>query len=318
MTPTLAHNTQGLWDQLPLLSQEMAVAHAELAIAHPHAQAWTQAALRKGAPGTSTDGDVFAVELSALALGFEPEDAQCVAQAWARQHARTTTPQLAWPNDLTDFETQAWTPAAHAPCPHRLGLYVVAPSAEWIARLVAMGVPTVQLRFKSDDPKAIEREVRLAIDHAKGSHSRLFINDFWQLAIEHGAFGIHLGQEDVGTADFAAIQASGLRLGLSTHGYSEMLRAARHRPSYLALGAVYATNLKVMPTQPQGPKRLARYAALMQAHFPLVAIGGIDYPRLDEVLPSGVGSVAAVRAILQANDPAHEAQRWMARCPAGE
>lgn len=318
MNALLQRNTQGLWDQLPTLAQDMALAHEELAVAHPHAPAWTQALVRDLSARSTQPTDAHAVELAALALGFEREDAPLIAQAWVKQQARDPAQRLAWPSELADFETQAWANAAHAPCPWRLGLYVVAPSADWIARLVDMGVPTVQLRFKSDDPKAIEHEVRQAIAHARGSQSQLYINDFWQLAIEHGAHGIHLGQEDVGTADFEAIQASGLRLGLSTHGYGEMLRAARHRPSYLALGAVYATNLKVMPTQPQGPKRLARYAALMQAHFPLVAIGGIDYPRLDEVLPSGVGSVAAVRAILQASDPAQEARRWMQRCPAGQ
>ncbi|MEY2780538.1 MAG: hypothetical protein RL307_242 [Pseudomonadota bacterium] len=327
MNPQLSANTQGLWAQLPALAQEIALAHAELAIAHPraheHLQAHLQGRLNTNAKAFNPG---FEVELAVLALGFESEDAQLLAQAWLRQTARAgqNTPGAdldpkSWPSMFEDFEPEASQNSsplkAHAPCPKRLGLYVVAPTADWIARLVEMGVPTVQLRFKSEDPKAIEREVQQAIAHASGSASHLYINDHWQLAIAMGAYGIHLGQEDIDGADFEAIRQSGLRLGLSTHGYSEMLRAAKQRPSYLALGAVYATNLKVMPTQPQGPKRLARYAALMGQRFPLVAIGGIDEERLDEVLPSGVGSVAAVRAILQAQDPAREAKRWMQRCP---
>lgn len=318
MNAHIAANTHGVWDRLPSFSQSMALAHRELAIAHPRAQAHLQARLAQAA----TQG--FDIELACLALGFEPDDAQLLAQAWLRKSARwgqaAWHDPSAWPGLLDDFDPQASRELdqtqAHAPCPRRLGLYVVAPTADWIARLVDLGVPTVQLRFKSDDPKAIEREVQLAIGHAQGSDSHLYINDHWQLAIALGAYGIHLGQEDIDGADFDAIRQSGLRLGLSTHGYSEMLRAARQQPSYLALGAVYATNLKVMPTLPQGPMRLARYASLVRDRFPLVAIGGINYERLDEVLPSGVGSVAAVRAILDAPDPAKEVQRWMWRCPA--
>ena len=85
----------------------------------------------------------------------------------------------------------------------------------------------------------------------------------------------------------------------------------RSNPSYIALGAVYPTTLKVMPTAPQGPGRLAAYARLLRDHA-LVAIGGIDAQRLPAVLASGVGSVAVVRALLTAAQPEHVAAEWIA------
>jgi thiamine-phosphate pyrophosphorylase len=91
-------------------------------------------------------------------------------------------------------------------------------------------------------------------------------------------------------------------LGLSSHGYAEMLRADRFSPSYLAMGAVFPTTLKRMVTAPQGTGRLGTYARLMR-DYPLVAIGGIDSSRLPEVLASGVGSVAVVRALVGAEEP---------------
>jgi thiamine-phosphate pyrophosphorylase len=97
-------------------------------------------------------------------------------------------------------------------------------------------------------------------------------------------------------APLEKIHAAGLRLGLSTHGYAEMLKADAASPSYLALGAVFPTTLKRMATAPQGTGRLNAYAALMQ-HHSLVGIGGIDEARIPLVLQSGVGSIAVVRAI---------------------
>jgi thiamine-phosphate pyrophosphorylase len=81
-----------------------------------------------------------------------------------------------------------------------------------------------------------------------------------------------------------------------------MVSADRFCPSYIAMGAVFPTNLKKMPTAPQGLGRLYQYAKLMN-HYSLVAIGGIDESSIHAVAQSGVGSVAVVRAISGASDP---------------
>jgi thiamine-phosphate pyrophosphorylase len=134
------------------------------------------------------------------------------------------------------------------------------------------------------------------------TNTLLFINDHWQIAIEEGAYGVHLGQEDLEDAPLKSLRLAGLRLGLSTHGYAEMCRADAANPSYLALGAIFPTTLKRMATAPQGLSRLKAYAALMR-HHPLVAIGGIDEARIPAVMQSGVGSIAVVRAITGSSQP---------------
>jgi len=242
-----------------------------------------------------------------LALDFINEDACCVAKAWQRQTERTGHFDTdAWPCEPQDFGLQAFPrPQAFAACPRQLGLYAVLPDAAWVGRMARAGVPTVQLRFKSDDPQAIAQEVRAAVAAVQGTGALLFINDHWQAAIDAGAYGVHLGQEDLqglGAAKLAAIRAASLRLGISSHGYAEMLRADALSPSYIAMGAVYATTLKRMATPPQGPARLKVYAKLLRDHA-TVAIGGVDAPRLPEVLASGVGSVAVVRALVAADQP---------------
>ena len=236
-------------------------------------------------------------------LGFLEHDAQCVARAWQAQTQRTGQFNLTeWPCEPQDFGIAPLPRADAFPtCPHDLGLYAVLPSAEWVQRMAHAGVPTVQLRFKSDDAKAIRHEVRAAIRGVAGTSAKLFINDHWQMAIEEGAYGVHLGQEDMEEAPIEQLRLAGLRLGLSTHGYAEMLRADAHSPSYLALGAVFPTTLKRMQTAPQGTGRLYAYARLMQ-HSPLVAIGGIDEARIPLVMQSGVGSIAVVRAITEASN----------------
>ena len=288
----------------------------------PEAQAIFDAhALRFGAaPGALAPGDgaftrgdpVYrAAKAACLRLGFIEIDAEVLAQAWQARSERLGFDAAAWPDAPADFGLRPWPRGdAFAPCPRALGLYAVLPDAAWVARLARAGVPTLQLRFKSDDAAAVAREVRAAVAAVAGTPARLFINDHWRAAIDCGAYGVHLGQEDIDDADLGALHAAGLRLGLSTHGYAEMLRADALGPSYIALGAVFPTTLKRMATAPQGTARLAAYARLLRDH-PLVAIGGIGFDALPQVLASGVGSVAVVRALIAAASPEAEAARFM-------
>ena len=247
--------------------------------------------------------DYQASKCAAVALGFVEHDAECVAKAWQAQTLRTGAFDAhTWPTHPQDFGVLAQPRTNAFPACPELGLYAVLPDAAWCGRMARAGVPTVQLRFKSDDPQAIEREVQAAVKAVEGTGALLFINDHWQAAIRAGAYGVHLGQEDMAEAPIQTIREAGLRLGLSTHGYAEMLKADAHSPSYLALGAIYPTTLKRMATAPQGPGRLKRYAALMR-HYPLVGIGGVDEARLPEVLGSGVGSVAMVRQLITSDNP---------------
>ncbi len=183
----------------------------------------------------------------------------------------------------------------------KLGLYPVVDSVEWIARLLEAGVRTIQLRIKDCQDHEVEDAVREAIALGKQYRARLFINDYWRLAIKYHAYGVHLGQEDLDVADLAAIREAGLRLGLSTHDDAELDRALALRPSYIALGHIFPTQTKDMPSDPQGVAELKRHLARLQ-DVPTVAIGGISLARVPEVLATGVGSIAVVSAITQAAD----------------
>ncbi|WP_410012662.1 thiamine phosphate synthase [Sodalis sp. C49] len=183
----------------------------------------------------------------------------------------------------------------------RLGLYPVVDSLAWLVRLLDAGVATLQLRIKDQPEDRVEPDIEAAILLGRKYRARIFINDYWRLAVKHGAYGVHLGQEDLATADLAVIQRAGLRLGLSTHDESELARALALQPSYIALGHIFPTQTKAMPSQPQGLAELKRMVAGMPG-ISTVAIGGIGIDRVDDVLRCGVGSIAVVSAITKASD----------------
>ena len=192
-----------------------------------------------------------------------------------------------------------------APLAHPIGFYPVVPTAAWIERLLSWGVRTIQLRIKTADhsPEEIAHQIKAAIEAGQAvPGAQVFINDHWQLALAGGAYGVHLGQEDLDTADIEALRTAGIRLGLSTHTPTELARAKAVLPSYLAIGPIYPTTLKVMPYAPVGLQQLTEWTKLA-APYPVVAIGGISLDRMPGVLACGVDGVAVVSAVTLAADP---------------
>lgn len=183
-----------------------------------------------------------------------------------------------------------------------LKFYAVVPNADWVIRMINIGANTVQLRCKNLSGKDLYNEISRCVNALHGTKTQLFINDHWQAAIDAGAYGVHLGQEDLDTADLSAIRQAGLRLGISTHSDAELARALALQPSYVACGAIFPTTTKKMPTAPQGLERLRHYVK-QACKTPTVAIGGIDLSNAQAVLNCGVSSLAVVRAVTNAQNP---------------
>lgn len=182
-----------------------------------------------------------------------------------------------------------------------LGLYAVVDSAAWVRRVLDAGVRTVQLRIKDPNHPTLRSEVAASVAAARAVGAQLFINDHWRIAIEEGAYGVHLGQEDLANADLAAMARAGMRLGVSTHAYWEVCRAWALKPSYIACGPIHATQAKAMPWIPQGNGNLAYWSALLP--LPVVGIGGMDVQRATQASESGAAGVAVISAITAATCP---------------
>lgn len=201
---------------------------------------------------------------------------------------------------------------AFAPLLFPITLYPVVDSVKWIERLLAQGVTTIQLRIKAQPASQIEATIAQAVAIARRYRCQLFINDYWQLAIKYQAFGVHLGQEDIEIADLDAIRQAGLRLGISTHDWQEVQRVLAVKPSYLALGHIFATQSKKMPSKPQGLLNLKRQLDRLAGSIPTVAIGGINLSNIEAVQATGVGGIALISAITQAADWQGACQRLLA------
>lgn len=248
----------------------------------------------------------------AIALGHSIADAVVIAKmkmttAWQSPFSiDDRTGSLGFIQAAEDLPTlyahKSETGLNFLPCANELGVYPIVDRAQWLARLLPLGIKVIQLRVKDLSGDELKNEILQSVKIAQQYDCQLFINDYWQLAIECKAYGVHLGQEDIDDADLAAIAQAGLRLGLSSHCYYEVARAKTIAPSYIAFGPVYATQTKDMSWVPEGETGLA-YWRQQLSNFPLVAIGGIHGERFEKVKAQGVNSIAMVSAITQHSKP---------------
>lgn len=188
--------------------------------------------------------------------------------------------------------------------------YPVFDSAAWVARAMPLGVRLVQLRIKDAPEDALRNEIIAALNLCRQHGAQLVVNDHWQLAIELGVDWLHLGQEDLDTADIHAIRRAGLKLGLSTHDHAELERALALAPDYIALGPVYPTILKKMKWTEQGLDRLTEWKARI-GDIPLCAIGGMSVARAPGAFAAGADTVAAVTDITLNADPEARMREWL-------
>ena len=188
--------------------------------------------------------------------------------------------------------------------------YPIFDNISWLERMLPLGVRLVQLRIKDRPEPELRAVIRDAQALAREHGAVLVVNDYWRIAIDAGCDWVHLGQEDLDTADVDAIQASGLKLGISTHDHAELERAMALTPDYVALGPVYETILKKMAFGPQGLDKVAEWKRLVGG-TPLVAIGGMTVERADGAFRAGADIVSAVTDITLNDDPEARVRQWL-------
>jgi len=179
------------------------------------------------------------------------------------------------------------------------------------------GADLIQLRAKSFAPDEIQQCAEAILPITNRAGVGLIINDHPEIALQSGAFGCHLGQEDFFDPGFTqATQVTGcpalIKLGLSTHAPEQARRALDAKPDYIAIGPVFATGTK--PTALPVTLEYVRWAAA-NVTVPWFAIGGITLQNLDDVLAAGANRICVVSAILSAPDIAKACRTFKDRLP---
>lgn len=188
--------------------------------------------------------------------------------------------------------------------------YPIFDNPSWLKRLVPLGIKLVQLRCKTLSGPQLSNVISQSKFICDSYGCVLVVNDYWQIAIDTGCSFVHLGQEDLDTADVPALRRAGIRLGISTHDDSELERALGLMPDYVALGPVYPTILKQMKWHEQGLEKVTEWKQRVGT-VPLVGIGGMSVERAEGVFEAGADIVSVVTDITLNSTPEARVQEWL-------
>lgn len=189
--------------------------------------------------------------------------------------------------------------------------YPIVPDAVWAARVARAGARCLQLRVKDRSSAEISAEIAATLEACAPLDCQVIVNDHWREAMAEGADYIHLGQEDLASADIDALKADLVRIGISTHDDAELDRALKVEPDYVAIGPIFTTTSKSVTHAEQGLARISEWRDKIGV-VPLVAIGGITLERAPSVVAAGADSIAVISDITSAANPEARIAAWLA------
>jgi thiamine-phosphate pyrophosphorylase len=177
--------------------------------------------------------------------------------------------------------------------------------ADLLRAAIAGGVDIVQLREKrlGDDELTSIASAARALCERLGA--LLIVNDRPGVALEAGADGVHVGQDDMPVADVRELVGPDLLIGLSTHSPAQIDSVDADLVDYIGVGPIHETPTK--PGRAAVGVDLIRHAAA-RAPAPFFAIGGLDANNLTEALDAGASRVCVLRAIAGAAEPERAAR----------
>jgi thiamine-phosphate pyrophosphorylase len=188
-------------------------------------------------------------------------------------------------------------------------LYLCTPDrpdlAEFVGACIEGGVDIVQLRDKHLEAKPLLERARIAATVCADLGITFILNDRPDLALEMGADGVHVGQDDAPVTLARRILGPEAIIGLSTHGEDDLAGAVGADVSYISGGPVEPT-----PTKPGRPGTGLDYLTLatVQSPVPVFVTGGVTPERVPVLAGAGARHFVVVRYLTEAADPRRAAR----------
>lgn len=174
--------------------------------------------------------------------------------------------------------------------------------------LATSAVEIIQYRNKTGSTRAVF-EACSEVNEILRGRSRFIVNDRADIAVLCHSGGVHVGQEDLGVEEARAVCGTNRWVGVSTHNLSQLHAAIATSADYIAVGPIFATSSKENPDPVVGLEFIR--AARELTSKPLVAIGGITLENAREVYEAGADSIAVIRDLIAAPDPAARAKEFI-------
>ena len=176
---------------------------------------------------------------------------------------------------------------------------------ELVQAAVNAEVPLFQIREKMLPGRVLYELVMRAASIARGSGTRLLVNDRSDIARAAGADGVHLTTHSLPAAVVRSSFGPEFFIGVSSHSLEEAQAARDGGADFVVFGPVFETESKRVFGPPQGLDKLREVTRELD-EFPVFAIGGITLDKIAACLEAGAAGIAAIRLF---SDPSSWPQR---------
>ena len=184
--------------------------------------------------------------------------------------------------------------------------YVAEDAMEKVAaELLAGGVDILQLRAKGIALEAVSAVAVKIIPLCKAAGIPFILNDYPEMALELGADGVHIGQDDGLISDVRSRIGPDMIIGRSTHSLEQARQALADGADYIGFGPLFPTPTKA--GRPAiGLEDVAEMEREVGSRIPAFCIGGIKPENLGDVLAAGARRCVVVSHLLLAMDTVAE------------
>jgi thiamine-phosphate pyrophosphorylase len=181
--------------------------------------------------------------------------------------------------------------------------------AAFLSSCISGGVDVVQLRDKHLDARTLVERARLAARVCAENAVPFILNDRPDLALDVGADGVHVGQQDASPTLARRILGPAAIIGLSTHAPQELESSVEEPVDYVSAGPVTPT-----PTKPGRPGTGAGYItfAVAKARRPVFVTGGVTPETIPALAAAGGRHFVVVRFLTESDDPRRAATKLRA------
>ncbi len=176
-----------------------------------------------------------------------------------------------------------------------------------VERAVSAGCAVVQYREKNKSTREMVAEAR-ALSALCAGRALFLVNDRLDVALASGADGVHIGQDDMPFSDARRLLGPDRIIGLTVHDLAEAEEAVRLGADYVGLSPIFATSTKKDAGRACGVERIAEVRRRIS--LPIVVVGGITRENAAETVRMGADAVAAISAVVCADDVAAEVRAF--------
>lgn len=174
------------------------------------------------------------------------------------------------------------------------------------------GVKWIQLRVKGQPKEDTLGYAVYARELCNKYGAKLIVNDHPDIALKAGAYGLHLGLQDMPVAEARAIVGNKMIIGGTANTFEHIKQRVAEGVDYIGLGPYRFTTTKQKLSPILG---LEGYADIMKQvrlagiQTPIIAIGGIELKDINAIRATGLYGVAVSGAITYAADTSATVQQ---------